>query len=229
MRINRNVVSLVAIAALAFLAGRMELFSSAESLATASPADTKKPKKANVQKAKEKQDQEMPEEWAAYAEAGMPGKHHKLLDALDGNWYGEYRIWMAPGTEAMVSKGSIKRKLVLDGRFLYEKVEATSDMGSFEGIGYTGYNNLDGQYEMIWMDEMGTAMFFATGTYDPETKIFKSYGTMRDPVTAKVSSMSGEFDLSDPDRHTYVSYMTGPDGKEFKTFEGVMERVGGNK
>jgi hypothetical protein len=31
-------------------------------------------------------------------------------------------------------------------------------------------------------------------------------------------------DMSNPNRHTMVGYMTGPDGKEFKSFEGVMER-----
>jgi hypothetical protein len=91
-------------------------------------------------------------------------------------------------------------------------------------LGYVGYNNLDGRYEMIWMDTRSTAIYAETGTYHPDDRILRSRGSHRDAATGRVVNTWAQLDLSKPDRHTYVGYTTDADGNTYKAFEGVSER-----
>ena len=217
MRINRNIAAILALTALAFAAGRAGWLAGDGPIASAQQMQ---------------QDKEVPAEMApemspdilAAIEAGMPGEHHKYLDSLIGEWEGMFKIWMEPGGEPMISRGTAKREWVLNGRFVHEVIEAETDWGPFTGISYLGYNNVDGQYEAIWMDSTATSIYFETASYDPDKKVMTSRGTYRDPASGKVYSSRGMMDMSNPDRHVVVSYLTGPDGKEFKSFEGVTER-----
>jgi hypothetical protein len=207
MKINKTILGMIAVAGLAYAAGHVSLFSGGPN-AWAGPED----------------DYQITEEMQAYAEAGRPGEHHKYLDSMVGQWDGLFNIYMEPGQEPMISRGTVTREWILDGRFLQETVEATSDWGTFSGLGFFGYDNVDQQYEIVWMDSMSTGIYSETGTYDAETKILKTQGTSRDPSSGRVINTRGKFDMSDPDEQVYVGYMSGPDGKSFKHFEGVTSR-----
>jgi hypothetical protein len=209
MKITRHIPALLAVAGMAYAAGHIGALSGNGSGAWA------------------QEEQEIPPEMAAYLEAGTPGKHHRVLDVMVGEWEAEFKFRMAPDEEPAVSKGTVRRKWVLDGRFIEETVEAETDMGSFRGLGYLGYNNIDGQYEVVWMDTMMTAMYRETGTYHPDDKILHVHGSYRDPVAGRVVSTWGRLDLSGPDRHTYVGYANDADGVTYKAIEGVIERKAG--
>ncbi len=211
MTINRSVWGLLAVAGIAFAAGRLSIVLGGQPLASAQPAQ-------------DQPDMEMSAEMEAMAKAGAPGEHRRYLNRMIGEWEGTFRMWMEPGAEPMEMAGTVKREWVLDGRYIHETVESESKWGPFRGVGYIGYNNIDGQYEFIWMDTESTAIMFETGTYDPDSKVLTTRGSHRDPASGQVFSSRGTLDLSDPNRHTYVGYSTGPDGKEFKHFEGTMER-----
>lgn len=221
MRINRNIAAILALTALAFAAGRAGWLGGAGPLASAQQMQQDKDKPAEMPPG---MPPEMSPDMLAAIEAGMPGEHHKYLDQLIGEWEGMFKIWMEPGAEPMISKGAVNRKWILDGRFVQEVVAVMSDVGPFTGIGFLGYNNVDGQYEAVWMDSMSSGIYFETATYDPETKILTTRGTHRDPASGHVHHNRGMMDMSNPDRHVYLAYMTGPDGKEHKSFEGVTER-----
>jgi hypothetical protein len=210
MRINRNIVAVLALTALAFAAGRAGWLG-------AGPT-------ASAQQVEEQAPEKMSPEAVAAIAAGTPGEHHRYLNTLIGEWEGTFKIWMEPGAEPMISEGTVSREWILDGRFVHEVVEASSDWGPFKGISYLGYNNVDGQYEAIWMDSMSAGIYFETGSLDPDTQVMRTRGTYRDPASGKVLNSRGMMDMSNPNRHTMVGYTTGPDGKEFKSFEGVMER-----
>ncbi len=160
----------------------------------------------------------------AYITAGTPGEHHKRLNPLVGEFIGEFKIWMTPDAPPMISRGTVSREWILGGRYVKETVEATSDMGTFTGVGYTGYNNFDGQYEMVWMDSMSTGIYFETGIYDPDKKALVTRGSHRDPGSGKLILTKGTLDLSRSDEHVYAGYLIGSDGREFKHFEGVTRR-----
>ncbi len=204
MRLTRNVVGLVGVAVMAFTAGHLDLFP------TTLAGDESTTGGMDMQ---------------AYIEAGTPGEFHKKLDVLVGDWEGEFTIWMDPSEPPMLSKGTVKREWVFGGRYLKETIEATSDMGTFNGMGFFGYNNVDGQYEMVWMDSMSTKIYSETGVYNPDKQTLFTRGSHRDPVTGRVLNGWGKLDLSDPDRQVYAGYLYGPDGREFKHFEGVSKRM----
>ncbi len=205
MRTSRKVLGLFVVAGLAYAAGHANLFPGAPG-AWAGP------------------DQENSAEMQAYIDAGTPGAHHKYLDTLVGEWDCTYKMYMEPGEEAIACDGTVTREWVLDGRYLRETVQATTPWGPFSGLGFIGYNNVDGQYEFIWMENMATAIHFETGSLNPETGILTTRGSHRDPVTGRVISAWGELDLSDSNRQTFVGYCAGPDGKPFKQFEGFTSR-----
>lgn len=161
----------------------------------------------------------------ARIKAGTPGKHHKILDQMVGDWEGRFTIRMDPDAPPMESTGTITRKWILGGRFIQEDVVGQiPDFGTFHGLGFMGYNNFDGRYEAIWMENASTAIAFSTGAYHPDDKVLHMAGDMRDPATGRVAHHWGKMNLSDPDRHTYTGYSTDPDGRTYTAFEGVMER-----
>lgn len=80
-------------------------------------------------------------------------------------------------------------------------------------------------FETVWMDNMmSTAMVMDRGVYDAETHTLHMAGLHRDAETGKLIHTRAELDLSDPDRHVYGGWVRGMDGKEWKSFEGVMIR-----
>lgn len=209
MKVNRSIITIMAVAGLGYAAGQLELFPSAVSIAAPGDRD---------------EDNGPGPEIIAMEEAGALGEHHKMLQPLIGEFDGEWTIWMDPAGAPFTSRGTVTREWVLDGHYVRETVEADTDWGHFSGIGYIGYNNVDGQYECIWMDSHSTAILRESGTIDPDTMIMRTTATMRDPASGKMLASRGTFDLSSPGRQKFVGYVTGPDGREFKHMESVSER-----
>ncbi len=156
--------------------------------------------------------------------AMQPGENHKHLDSLLGEWSGTVKFWLAPGTEPMESTGTVAREWNLGNRFLFEHVTANSDMGPFEGYGALGYNTIEKRYESVWLEDHATYMSMMTGSYDAAKKVFTFEGNILDPMTGKRSKQRHLVDVSSPTRQVMTGYGIGPDGKEFKNFEGVMEK-----
>jgi hypothetical protein len=231
-------VGLTALAAAAFMAGRVTTFSP-ESSALAAPQSRNDPIKDVTQAVKDgtkklgdavtgKQDQQVPPEMQkmmeAWAKVGTPGKHHAFLEPAIGTFDAVVRFRMTPESQWIESKGPVKRDWVLGKRFVREVVEATSPMGAYNAIGYLGYNIYDGQYEFVWMDDMATGIFMQYGTYNPDSKIMSLRASHRDPVSGRVINGENTWNLSNPDRQTMEGTMIGEDGKSFKSFEAVFER-----
>jgi hypothetical protein len=207
MKINRNIVVLLSVAGAAYAAGHFGVLAGGGSDAWAQPQ------------------QEPSAEELAYMKAATPGPHHRILDQLAGTWEGEFKFRMTPDAPYEVSHGTVTREWILGGRFLKEVVNGTSKMGPYEALGFIGYNNFDGRYEMAWVENMSTAIYMEPGTYHPDTKVMHMAGDHRDPVTGRLVHSWGKMDLSDPDRHVYMAYSTDPDGRTFTAMEGVLERV----
>ncbi len=209
MKIKRNLVGVLAVAACAFAAGRIDWGWSNTSMA---------------EPLQQSGEFEATPAMEAMVKAGTPGKNHEYLNQLIGTWVGTFRMWMEPGATAMEFPGTVTRQWILDGRFIRETVESNTDMGLFRGLGFIGYNNIDGQYEMAWLENMSTAISFGTGSYDADDKVLSFRSTYRDPLTGRVINSTSKMDLSSPGLQRYVGYSIGPDGKKFKSFEGTMER-----
>ena len=164
----------------------------------------------------------MEEMMEAYAKAAMPGEPHEKLQQLAGNWKATAEFHMPDG-QAMTSTGQSKAEMVLGGRFLREEYSGDMMGQPFKGVSFTGYDNVTGQYQSLWMDEMSTGMYYSTGTAEGDTLTFTGEGP--DPATGKMKPYKHVITLEGPDRHTLDMHEPGPDGQMTRTVRITYERV----
>src|SRR5689334_22239372 len=96
-------------------------------------------------------------EMEAMMKAGAPGDAHKKLDSLVGSWDATVKTWMQPGAP-MESHGTSQNTWVLGGRWVEERFTGDFMGMPFNGVGYTGYDNIKKQYVGTWMDNMSTSV-----------------------------------------------------------------------
>lgn len=171
-------------------------------------------------KADQKEDMEKmkAEYMAKWQEYSTPGVGHKVMDRLVGNWDYDLRYWSAPNTPPEVSNGTNDVKWILGDRFLEMDVKGTSMGQTFEGMGIMGYDNAKKKYVNTWIDNMGTGMMNATGTYDSETNTMTETGTYTDPMSGE-QKFKGVTKFQNPDNFTYEMYTITPDGSEFRNMK----------
>ena len=163
-----------------------------------------------------------PEEMeAAFAEAmekyASPSVEHEILAKRVGQWKTSTKFWMDPNGPPQVHEGESTTKMIMDGRYLFQQYKMNFNGMSFEGIGLTAYDRMKGEYQTIWIDNMGTGILWATGKETNGEFVYK--GTAPDMMTGKyVSSRTVERMVND-DTILYEMYSPGPDGKEFKSME----------
>jgi len=148
-----------------------------------------------------------------------PGPEHKALESWAGSWDTTAKMWMDPSKPPQESKGVAENKMTLGGRFLEQSFEGTMMNQPFSGKGYTGYDLYKKQYVSTWMDTMGTMIMMATGTADASGKKVTMTGQMDDFMTGKKMDFKETATVIDPDHNMFEMWMTGPDGKMFKTLE----------
>lgn len=78
-----------------------------------------------------------------------------------------------------------------------------------EGIGFVGYDNFRGRYQIIWLDNSSTAVFTGFGNYDADQKALIFPVQMDDPGTGEKDKLS-----------VYVYRMISPDQRVFEMYEG---------
>ena len=164
-----------------------------------------------------------PEAMAAMQQATSPGAEHRALEPFVGTWNYTLQWWMEPGGAPQSMSGTTTNRWIFGGRFLQQEVRGPGMMEGqppFEGIGYTGYDNIGKQYQTVWIDNMATGMSTATGNYDPATQTFAQQGNMSCPMTGEAHRpFRAVWKVVDPTHNTYESWMRSPDGAEFKAME----------
>ncbi|HEV7920084.1 MAG TPA: DUF1579 domain-containing protein [Thermoanaerobaculia bacterium] len=168
------------------------------------------------------QKQMSPEEKAAmeaWQKAMTPGPQHKALDAMAGTWDTKVSSWMAPGAPAMTSNGTSVNRWIMGGRYMEQRFSGSVMGQPFEGLGYTGYDNVSGKYWGTWMDNMSTGMMSSTGSSSADGKSYTFTATMNDPMTGKTTSSEERITVLDKDHHNFEMWGPGPDGKNFKMME----------
>jgi hypothetical protein len=211
MKINRNVIAAIVIVALSFALGRLGIPDRDGSVAWAQSGRHEPP--TSVTPAIRR-----------LVDVTAPSEHHRVLEDLIGTWSVEYTMRAGPDADPMVARGTVERSWVLGGRFVREIVRAHGAAGTFEGLGYIGYDNFDGQYRMVWMDDQSTAIQVDTGTYHPDEKVMHVRSGYRDPVTGRLINTWSKLNSFDPDRHVLTGFATDASGRTFKAMEGVLVR-----
>ena len=159
----------------------------------------------------------------AWMKASTPGDAHKKLDGMVGTWDVKVKSWMAPGAPPMESTGSAVNAWVLGGRWMEEKFTGTFMGMPFQGIGYTGYDNIKKQYVGTWMENMSTAVMVSTGK-GGSGNTWEFASSMDDPMTGKTMPVTEKVTFTDADHHTMEMWSPGPDGKMFKMMEIAYSR-----
>jgi hypothetical protein len=158
---------------------------------------------------------------AAFERAAAPGEQHAWLQSMAGEWDFEGTFWMAPGAEPMRSTGSVTRTALLGGRVLKELVKSSMMGQPFEGMGFTGYDNVAGHFWGTWFDNMSTSLMTMTGTCTDGNCTFD--GTNTDPMTGEAAP-ARMVSKHAPDREVHEMWGPGPDGQDFKMMELVYTR-----
>lgn len=160
----------------------------------------------------------------AWMKAGTPGDDHKFLEPMIGTWTVKVTSWETPAGPPTTSLGTAERAWVLGGRFLKETFKGEFNGMPFEGLGYTGFDNLKKKYIGTWMDSMSTMTLMLTGTADRATKVLTMSGTMDDAMTGKPMAIKSMTRILDNNRHVYEMYGPDKDGKQFKMMEIAYSR-----
>lgn len=158
--------------------------------------------------------------------ATSPDEHHRAVDVMIGDWEGTVKVWLQPGAPPMEAPGRIEREWILDGRYIREEVTIDAPGGAFKGLGFFGYNALDGRYESVWLENQSTAISYETGYLDREAMILRTQGQHRDAFTGQIIATRNEIDLSVPDRQTFTGFAIDSNGRENRTLEGTFTRAG---
>jgi hypothetical protein len=155
-------------------------------------------------------------------------ENHKLLSSLDGNWTYTIKMWMNPDPNAkpQESKGTATRKAVMGGRYVMMDVSGKMQMPDengkmkdlvFKGMGLEGYDNVKKKFVSSWIDNMGTGIQFADGTYDSATKTL-TYTSEMEPMPGMKTPVREVIKIADNNHMTLEWYET-QGGQEKKTME----------
>ena len=160
-----------------------------------------------------------------YAKLGAPSEHHAWLKPFAGEWKVTGMMWMFPGSEPAKFENHVSAELILGGRFLKMSTKGQMMGQAFEGFQVIGYDNLQQKYVVFWIDSTATAFYLTTGVLDAASQTMTETGVWPDPMSGKQVQVRNVTKRVGPDEFTYESYMTLPDGKEFKSLEQRAVRV----
>jgi len=187
------------------------------------PADTKKP-------AATAPGQPSPEDMAKWMQAATPGPEHAKLKPLTGKWTFVTKHRMGADQPWQESPGKAEYRWILGGRVLVHEVKADPNpkdpiMGTFEGFGISGYDNMNKKYWNTWADSMGTGVMHSTGTADSSGKTFTYSGEYDCPMTGKRETAKSVLKIAGDDKVVFEMYTKDPAGKEFMGLEVTYTRV----
>ena len=160
----------------------------------------------------------------AMMKAMMPGDSHKLLNNMVGTFDAKVTTWMMPGTPPMNSTGTAVNSWIMGNRFIEQRFTGQFMGQPFNGLGYTGYDNIKKTYWASWMDDMGTGVMNSVGSTADNGKTWKFTATMPDPMTGKDAPMEERITITDKDHHNFEMWAPGPDGKMVKMMEIAYSR-----
>ncbi|MGQ0627340.1 MAG: DUF1579 domain-containing protein [Phycisphaerales bacterium] len=115
--------------------------------------------------------------------AAKPGKYHAWLKGMEGTWTSSMKNMMDPTSKA--SAGVQKNEMALGGRFLRMSMDSTFMDKPFMGTGMIGYNNVEKQFEAVWVDTMGTGINMSKGQASADGKVLTMKGEMTMPDGSK--------------------------------------------
>ena len=166
-------------------------------------------------------------EMEAWEAAAKPGKEHAALEPIIGSFDTKVTSWMAAGQPPEVSTGHSENRFILGDRWVEQRFKGEFMGQPFEGIGYTGYDNVKKAYVGSWMDSMSTTMMTSSGTADAAGTKFTFTGECSDPMSGKAQHYRQVMTIEGPNKHVFEMWTNDKKtGQEYKAMELVYTRAG---
>jgi hypothetical protein len=171
------------------------------------------------------------EEMKQMMELSKLNENHKLLASMAGTWSYTVKMWMDPKGTPTESTGTAVRKSVMDGRYLtgdysgkFKMPGADGKMTemNFKGMSMDAYDNVKKKFVNGWVDNMGTGIMIAEGTYDAATKTF-TYAGEYEMMPGMKSKIREVIKMTDKD-HMAMEYYEDRGQGENKTMEITYKR-----
>ena len=191
-------------------------------LTLSSVAQEKKENPAAAQSTPDQQ--EMMKKWM---EVSTPKEPHNKLNALEGKWDVEMKIWEnGPDKPPTVSKGTSVKTWTVGHRFLREEYSGFMMGMPFEGVGYTGYDNYNKKYVASWVDNTTTQMLTMSGVMDKEGKLLTLYGTTDDWMMGENGKpVKYVTRIADKDKNIFEVFDLSLEGPNTKMMEATYTRA----
>lgn len=158
------------------------------------------------------------EDMQACMMAGAPGKMHEFLKKQEGVWEGKTQMWMGPGeSEPMRSDCTGTNTVIMDGRYMKsEIVGEMPGMGTFNGFGLVGYDNVSQKFVGTWIDNHSTGIMQGVGEMSEDGKTLNWKYTYNCPITKKQTVMR-QVETYGNNTMKMEAFVTDPkSGKEYK-------------
>ena len=157
----------------------------------------------------------------AMQKLGSPSEGHTALEPLAGTWTYTAQMWMSPGAPPDSMTGTAVNTVIFGGRFLKQEITGQAEgWPPFEGVGFTGYDNIRKEYQTVWFDNMNTSMMRGAGQFNASTKTLSDEGDFSCPMTGEAHRWyRATWTVMDANHTTYESYSKTPEGQEFKSME----------
>lgn len=160
--------------------------------------------------------------WEAMVKAATPGAAHGELAKAEGTWNAKVSYWPDPKAPAQVSEGVSENRMIMGGRYLEQRFTGSMLGQPFEGVGYSGYDNVKKQWWGTWFDNSSTSLMVSWSPKNGDGTTMD--GTVSDPMTGKDVKVKSKIIMKSADEHVFE--MWGPDkgGKSYKMMEIVYTR-----
>jgi hypothetical protein len=143
----------------------------------------------------------------AWLDSSTPGKFHKFLEQLAGEWDAEI-VLNTPDGYTQKSTGTMSSTMIFDGRFLQSTFSGDVMGSTMRGISLWGYNNVDQRYEAAWIDSLSTGVYTSRGSVNDSGTVFTMRGEHTDPVTRRTVRQREVTTLISPDKYTMEFFGT---------------------
>ena len=142
---------------------------------------------------------------------GAVSAEHARLARLAGLWNVKQSLWLKHGEPPQTDLEMAEFIAVLGGRALRQDLRISSST-PFQGIGFTGYDNITRTYYTSWMDVNFTDLLVLRGIRDERTNTWRFSGSMSG-VDGTPTPTRQELKILDED-HFVVRYFETKGGSE---------------
>jgi len=148
-----------------------------------------------------------------------PGDQQKRLDFMVGTFDVKVKVWINPGEPPIESTATGVASWVLGHRYIQQMLSGYIMGEAWNGIGYAGFDNVEGVYVACYMDTGSTGMEWYRGSMAPDGKSAKLTATIADAITLKPTKLEMRLTMSPDGNHVTQLWQEDLGGRMFESME----------